>query len=123
MSEAGHRDVRIRRARAADAGRVRELRLRALESDPDAFGETYERASTRPEADYVEWISKPENAMFLAVTDDDSLVGMAVGAPAPVEDRPRPAALYAMWVAPEARGRGVGGALLDAVEGWARAGG
>jgi ribosomal protein S18 acetylase RimI-like enzyme len=113
--------LEIRRATLADAAQVRELRLRALESDPDAFGETLERARTRPEADYADWIGSPENGMFLAADADGSLVGMAVGAPAPIDDRPRPAALFAMWVAPEARGQGVGGALIDAVEGWARA--
>jgi ribosomal protein S18 acetylase RimI-like enzyme len=112
--------VEIRRADLEDVARVRELRLRALESDPDAFGETLERARTRPEADYTDWIGSPENGMFVAADADGSLIGMAVGAPAPVDDRPRPAALYAMWVAPEARGQGVGGALVDAVEGWAR---
>ena len=112
--------VEIRRATLSDAAHVRELRLRALESDPDAFGETLERARTRPEADYADWIGSPENGMFLAADADGSLVGMAVGAPAPIDDRPRPAALFAMWVAPEARGQGVGAALVAAVEGWAR---
>jgi ribosomal protein S18 acetylase RimI-like enzyme len=112
--------VEIRRADLEDVAQVRELQLRALESDPDAFAETLERARTRPEADYADWIGSPENGMFVAADADGSLVGMAVGAPAPVDDRPRPAALYAMWVAPEARGQGVGGALVDAVEGWAR---
>ena len=32
--------MEIRRAQLADVRRVRALRLRALESDPDAFGET-----------------------------------------------------------------------------------
>ena len=112
--------VDIRPAELDDVPAVRALRLRALESDPDAFGETYERASARPDADYAEWIGAPENAMFLGVDADGAPVGMAVGAPAPVDDLPRPAALYAMWVAPEARGQGVGGALIDAVVGWAR---
>ena len=99
---------------------MRRLRLRALETDPDAFGETLERARQRPDADYAEWIGSAANGMFVAVEADGSLVGMAVGAPAPLEDRSDTAALFAMWVAPEARGRGVGGALIDAVDDWAR---
>src|SRR4051794_13206646 len=54
----------------------------------------------------------------VAATDDGLFVGMANGGPAP--DHPEFAAVYGMWVAPEARGQGIGGALLDAVEGWAR---
>jgi ribosomal protein S18 acetylase RimI-like enzyme len=113
-------DVEIRRAGLDDVTRVRAMRQRALETDPDAFGETLERALTRPDADYADWIGAPQGGMFVADADG-SLVGMAVGAPAPVQDQPDTAALFAMWVAPETRGRGVGGALIDAVEGWARA--
>jgi ribosomal protein S18 acetylase RimI-like enzyme len=112
--------VTIRRAVLADVARVRALRLRALESDPDAFGETLAEALARPEADYVDWVGSPERGMFVAADADGSLVGMAVGAAAPVEDRGETAALFAMWVAPEARGHGVGAALIEAVEGWAR---
>jgi GNAT superfamily N-acetyltransferase len=115
--------VEIRRADLKDVARVRELRLRALEMDPDAFGETLQRAQARPEADYATWIGSPENAMFVAAEADGSLVGMTVGAPAPVEAQPNSAALFAMWVAPEARGKGVGAALVQAVEGWARGAG
>jgi len=113
--------VEIRRADARDVAHVRELRLRALETDPGSFGETLAEALARSEADYADWIGAPERGMFVAADADGSLVGMAVGAPAPVEGQPGSAALFAMWVAPKVRGRGVGGALIEAVEGWARA--
>jgi GNAT superfamily N-acetyltransferase len=113
--------VEIRRADLNDASRVRELRLRALETDPDAFGETLDRARTRPGADYADWIGAPGNGMFVAADADGTLVGMALGAPAPMEAQPNSAGLYAMWVAPEVRRQGVGAALIDAVEDWARA--
>jgi ribosomal protein S18 acetylase RimI-like enzyme len=36
------------------------------------------------------------------------------------DTRPGTAAVYGMWVAPEARRSGVAAALLDAIEAWAR---
>src|SRR5262245_4754548 len=96
------RQVDVRRARVDEVAHVRALRLRALATDPDAFGETLDRALARSEADYIDWIGAPERGMFVASDADGRLIGMAVGAPAPVEDRPKTAALFAMWVAPEA---------------------
>ena len=61
--------MEIRRADLKDVARVRDLRLRALETDPDAFGETLQRALARPEADYATWIGSPENGMFVATED------------------------------------------------------
>ena len=45
-------------------------------------------------------------------------MGTATGAE--YEAEPGAAHVYAMWVAPDARGAGVGRGLLDAVAGWAR---
>lgn len=96
----------------------RDIRLRALASDPDAFGETLAHALTDDDEAWQRRVVRPDGMAFVAVADDGGFVGMANGGPAPAH--PEFAAVYGMWVAPEARGQGVGGALLDAVEGWAR---
>ena len=96
----------------------RDIRLRALESDPDAFGETLAHALTDDDEAWQRRVVRPDGMAFVAVAEDGRFVGMANGGPAP--DHPEFAAVYGMWVAPEARGHGVGRALLAAVEGWAR---
>jgi len=110
--------MEIRRVRANEWEALRELRLQALGTDPDAFGDTMERASADDDEAWRRRADRPDGVTFVAVADDGRFLGMAGGGPAP--DRPDAAGVYGMWVAPEARGRGLGAALLAAVEGWAR---
>ncbi len=117
------RPVEIRPIRPDEWQALKALRLRALASDPDAFGGRLEDAI---EHDDERWRSRAaadpaEAVTYVAEATDGSLVGMAVGAPAP--DHPEAAGLFGMWVAPEVRGQGIGGALVDAVAGWARSAG
>ncbi len=112
--------MEIRLIRPAEWAALKALRLRALASDPDAFGGRLEDAI---EHDDDLWRRRAaadpaEAATFVAEAADGSLIGMAVGASIP--ERPDAAGLFGMWVAPEARGQGIGGALVEAVAGWAR---
>ena len=84
---------------------VRPLRLRALREDPDAFGSTLEREQSRPAADWGFWI-----AGTLIAFDGDDPVGMAN-----LKLDAEPAEIFGVWVAPEARGKGVGRALVTAL--------
>jgi len=109
---------RIERARLPDWRRIRAVRLRALADSPDAFGTRLAEDEARSDA---EWQSQAENekvAHFLASTPNGSGVGMAVGAP--YTGYENTAGLFAMWVVSEARGQGVGSALVEAVIAWAR---
>jgi len=110
--------MEIRRIRPGDLEALRTLRLRALATDPDAFGERLEQATIRPDADWRAWTEAPERGVFVAFDDRARFVGMAVGSP--VVEREQTVGLYGMWVAPETRGQGIGAGLIEAVEGWAR---
>jgi ribosomal protein S18 acetylase RimI-like enzyme len=84
---------------------VRPLRLRALREDPDAFGSSVEREQDRPDADWDFWVRDTVIAF-----DGETPVGMAN-----LNAEGDEARLYGMWVAPEARGRGVGELLVRAL--------
>jgi ribosomal protein S18 acetylase RimI-like enzyme len=99
----------------------RALRLAALATDPAAFGSRladWQGAGDREER----WRGRLALAGShnLLAELDGVPVGMASGIPG--ED-PAVRELISMWVAPSARGRGVGDALVAAVVAWARAGG
>ncbi len=112
--------MEVRRIDAHEWGELRDLRLRALQDAPDAFGSTHTEESARTDAQWMEWASVlGDGPSFGAVAiDDDHWVGMAVGAPH--RDHPGEAGLFAMWVAPDARHAGIGRGLVERVVRWAR---
>ena len=97
----------------------RELRLAALAEAPQAFGARL--ADWQGDGDLEErWrgrLSIPGSHNVVAVLDGKA-VGMASGVPT---SQSGSVELISMWVAPEARGRGVGDALMQEIERWARA--
>ncbi len=100
-----------------DWQRWRELRLAALAEAPHAFGSTL--ASWQGEGDREErWrarLSIPGSCNLIALLGGQP-AGMVSGVPA----GDGAAELISMWVSPDARGRGVGDALVAAVAQWAR---
>jgi ribosomal protein S18 acetylase RimI-like enzyme len=113
-------NVSIRRAVTGEWERVRDLRLRSLEDAPDAFGSTLEEERAFEPARWVEWIEGWQgatNVLYVAESGDDGAwIGMAVGSRTGQELR---AHLYAMWVDPARRTRGVGARLVREVLAWA----
>ena len=112
----------IQRMSAADWQRVRALRLAGLAAEPDAFGSTLERETAFEPTDWQRRLAGSA-ATFLAVLAGAD-VGIVTGAPWVGEERgdpaPRVAGLFGLWVARDARGRGIGDRLVDEVVTWAR---
>lgn len=96
----------------------RELRLAALADAPYAFGS--QLADWQGEGDREErWrarLSIPDSFNAVVLLDGEP-AGMVSGVPGGDQDAVE---LISMWVAPAARGRGLGDELLRAVERWAR---
>lgn len=97
--------------------RARNVRMRALEDAPDAFWITAEEEGEVTAAEWRRRLGRSDAATFLATRDGED-VGIAVGAGH--HAHPTDAGLYAVWVAPHARGGGVARALVDRVIEWAR---
>jgi GNAT superfamily N-acetyltransferase len=110
--------MEIQRLSIDEARRLRHIRLRALADTPDAFGSTYAEVAAHPLAEWSKQLQ--EIATFVAVHDgkDLGLVRCARD-----EHHHDTAWLISMWVTPEARGQGVGNALIDAVIECARSSG
>ncbi len=97
--------------------RWRELRLRALASDPDVFGSTLSRERDLDEADWRRLLAEGPRVVAARAGVD---VGIAGAHLADGPDRPR---LFGLWVDPGHRGHDVGRALVEAVVARLRAGG
>ncbi|CUU57461.1 Ribosomal protein S18 acetylase RimI [Parafrankia irregularis] len=126
----------MRRIEAADAERLREIRLAALADAPGSFWQTLAGEGARPFADWQARAARnatgdahatfllerapglPERAPGLAGPAPGQLVGMVdVHRPS---HAPEFRELAAMWVAPAVRGTGAADLLLGAALGWAR---
>jgi GNAT superfamily N-acetyltransferase len=105
-SHAGHLVVRRARPDAWEAWR--DLRLRALRIDPDAFGAAWDRERDFTEAD---WRARLDAGYAVLGLLDGEPVGLG-GLYSPQRGV---SCVVAMWVVPEHRGRGVGRRILDAV--------
>ena len=124
MTPAIQDGVQIRRITTASGRALRDVRLRALETDPGAYGSTWAAVAARPESFWHEWVGG-----HAAGSNAYTLLAWRAGEPVGLvrlqrdADRPDVFGLFSMWVAPEVRRRGVGLRLLAAAEEWVVAAG
>jgi GrpB-like predicted nucleotidyltransferase (UPF0157 family)/ribosomal protein S18 acetylase RimI-like enzyme len=110
----------VRRVRLADAANLRDVRLRALETDPLSFGSSYAREAAWEPSEWERWAiehaSGNDKATFLAFRED-VVVGIA-GAFRQTANPTSPH-VFSMWVAPDVRRFGIAQRLVHAVVAWA----
>ena len=98
----------------------KSLRLRSLQESPDSFGSTYENELYFSDE---EWLSRlnvvgrERNVLPLIAEVNGNPSGVAWALVHDVDTKT--AYVYQMWVAPEARGTGIGRALLKHIITWA----
>ena len=115
--------VVVRETVTADWQAWRDIRLQALRDAPDAFGSTYADQVLLGEAHWRQRVTG--GGLFLAwipeVSPPEASTVEPAGMAGGYQEVPGVVELISMFVRPQARGRGVGAALIDAVIGWARA--
>lgn len=98
----------------------REVRLRALESDPKFFGSRYDDEKAKPDEFWQERLADPQ-CLVLAVFNESQLIGMT-GA---VVDREDPTGvtgkLWGSWIEPSWRNKGLSRKMYEARIAWAKA--
>ena len=87
------------------------LRLRALKVDPKAFGSSYEKESQAPDEKWQERLSNDNWILFAKA--EGQLVGMMGAFQTETDKASQTANIYGVYVAQEARGKGVSGMLME----------
>lgn len=110
--------VLVRPTTIADWQMLREIRLQGLKDAPDAFSSTYAGESAFEDSVWHQRAGR--DGSFIAFIPEASTSG-AAGLAGGYQETPGVAELVSMFVRPQARGHGVGEALIDAVVAWASA--
>jgi len=104
--------MRVRRLTPADAEAFQSLRLLALQEAPSAFGSSYEEESAFPRSTIEGRLAeKPDRGPFGAF-ESGELVGLVALGRESMRKLSHKALIWGLYVAPKARSRGVGRALL-----------
>jgi ribosomal protein S18 acetylase RimI-like enzyme len=106
----------LRAVGADDWQAMRDIRLDALRDAPYAFSSTYAREAAYPQET---WLAHAANSILAYRPEFGSgPVGLVAG----IQEVPGVLELVSMWVRPQARGRQVGSALVEAIVERARSG-
>jgi ribosomal protein S18 acetylase RimI-like enzyme len=110
--------MEIRRIRPDEWARWRAVRLRMLRDDAAFFASRYDDAVREPDGWWQRWVSEADGRakVLLVAEDEGEWLGVVGGF---VRIDPTEVHLISMWVAPEARGRGVATRLVGALALWA----
>jgi GNAT superfamily N-acetyltransferase len=108
-------EIAVRAIDASAWGTMRDVRLAALRDAPQAFGSSYQREIGFSREDWLARIARGVNFLAYAAEFGPAPAGLVGG----FVPQPGMAELVSMWVHPQARGLGVGRALVAAVVRWA----
>ncbi len=112
-------NISIKKINKKDWREFREIRLKALQSDPKVFGSHYGREKNYSKQDWKEWIGAKNQAIFF-IYDDEKPIGMT-GIYIPQDTVTKTTAvLWGSWLEPEYRRKGISDLMYKARINWAK---
>lgn len=112
-------NIFIRQIDESDWQEFREIRLKALKSDPKVFGSNYEREKTYSKQDWKKWVGAKNQAIFF-IYDDEMPIGMT-GIYIPQDTVTKTTAiLWGSWLESDYRRKGVSRLMYKARIDWAK---
>ena len=113
--------ITIERITSQNVINFKDVRLRALQDTPLAFGSTYADESKLTDADWLSRTTRWNGERGIGFLAFDDAMPCGIAGSFLVEADPTQAKLISMWTAPTHRQRGIGRLLVDEVLHWARA--
>ena len=113
-------NVSIERITPLNIRVFKDVRLRALQEAPYAFGSTYAREVQFDDAEWARRVERWSGVLGAGFVAIDGATACGIAGSLLDEDNPTRAQLVSMWTAPTHRQLGIGRLLVDAVLDWAR---
>ena len=104
---------------ALNVAAFKEIRLRALQDTPSAFGSTYAREIQLTDADWAARGARWNGERGIGFIAMDGSIACGIAGSFLDEADPTRAHLISMWTAPTHRQRGVGRRLVEGIAAWA----
>ena len=112
--------VSIKKLAENDWHEFSRVRLKALKTDPNVFGSSYETESLFTEEDWRSRLSAKDNAIFL-ICDDETPIGMTAVSVDRNDPSGKTALLWGSWLEPEYRGKNLSRLIYGTRIDWATA--
>lgn len=112
--------VTIRQSTLEDWPVIKDVRLRALQTDPGVFGSNYAREAAWNDGDWRDWAAHPDIGVFI-LREGGAPIGMTAISIDKYDPSKRHAILWGSWLDPTYRGRGLSHMMYEARLDWAQA--
>jgi len=109
----------IRQLTENDWREFSQVRLKALQTDPNVFGSNYEKESQMTEAEWRSRLQAKDNAIFL-IFENETPIGMTCVSVDREDATKKTALLWGSWLAPHARGKGLSELMYQTRLNWAK---